>query len=134
VIRGWSARITEKRVNLPPATQHLLVNRVGIAVEAVLLHEHFGNVVTVEIELIDKVSRGIKLFRRQFVGLEIYEGRFEGRRPLLRLSDQQKIAASFRRASSGSIQLFVAPASAFVGVQTKVSSSVRATSFGFDRE
>ena len=47
--------------------------------------------------------------------------------------DPSKIPASLRYASAGSIQLFAGPASAFVGVQTNVSSSVRATSFGFER-
>ena len=34
---------------------------------------------------------------------------------------------------AGSDQLLVGPASCFVGVQTKVNCSTRATSFGFDR-
>src|SRR5437764_1393013 len=40
---------------------------------------------------------------------------------------------SFAYVSVGSAQLFVGPASCFVGVQTKVNCSTRATSFGFDR-
>ena len=45
-----------------------------------------------------------------------------------------EISRSFAYASSGDIQLLVLPASAFVGVQMKVSSSTRATSFGLLRE
>src|SRR3954454_2793362 len=40
---------------------------------------------------------------------------------------------SFAYVSSGSVQLFVGPASCFVGVHTKVHCSTRATSFGLDR-
>src|SRR5260370_31620418 len=40
---------------------------------------------------------------------------------------------SFAYVSVGSAQLFVGPASSFVGVQTKVNCSTRATSFGLDR-
>src|SRR5712675_663821 len=40
---------------------------------------------------------------------------------------------SFAYVSVGSDQLFVGPASSFVGVQTKVNCSTRATSFGLDR-
>src|SRR6476619_7106012 len=39
---------------------------------------------------------------------------------------------SFAYVSVGSDQLFVGPASSFVGVQTKVHCSTRATSFGLD--
>src|SRR5438105_14484696 len=42
-------------------------------------------------------------------------------------------ACSFEYVSAGSDQLFVGPASAFVGVQIKVNCSTRATSFGFER-
>src|SRR5262249_45669281 len=42
-------------------------------------------------------------------------------------------ARSFPYVSRGSAQLLVGPASFFVGVQTKVNCSTRATSFGFDR-
>src|SRR6266496_388364 len=40
---------------------------------------------------------------------------------------------NFEYVSAGSDQLFVGPASAFVGVQIKVNCSTRATSFGFER-
>src|SRR4051794_14076542 len=40
---------------------------------------------------------------------------------------------SFPYVSAGSDQLLVGPASCFVGVQTKVNCSTRATSFGLDR-
>ena len=40
---------------------------------------------------------------------------------------------SFEYVSAGSDQLFVGPASSFVGVQMKVNCSTRATSFGFER-
>ena len=40
---------------------------------------------------------------------------------------------NFEYVSPGSDQLFVGPASAFVGVQIKVNCSTRATSFGFER-
>src|SRR4029453_11838966 len=40
---------------------------------------------------------------------------------------------SFAYVSVGSDQLFVGPASCFVGVQTNVNCSTRATSFGLDR-
>ncbi len=47
--------------------------------------------------------------------------------------DPSKSAPSFLYASSGAIQLFVGPASSFVGVQMKVSCSTRATSLGLER-
>src|SRR5438309_2080722 len=40
---------------------------------------------------------------------------------------------NFEYVSAGSDQLFVGPASAFVGVQIKVNCSTRATSFEFER-
>src|SRR5207248_10915787 len=40
---------------------------------------------------------------------------------------------SFVYVSPGSDQLLVGPASSFVGVQTNVNCSTRATSFGFER-
>src|SRR5947207_14177944 len=40
---------------------------------------------------------------------------------------------NFEYVSLGSDQLFVGPASAFVGVQIKVNCSTRATSFGLER-
>src|ERR1700716_3775882 len=41
--------------------------------------------------------------------------------------------SSFEYVSAGSDQLFVGPASSFVGVQMKVNCSTRATSFGLER-
>src|SRR5207247_8831299 len=40
---------------------------------------------------------------------------------------------NFEYVSAGSVQLFVGPASAFVGVQMKVNCATRATPFGFER-